>query len=205
MDIHMPVMDGYAASDIIRKTDKNIPIVAMTADAVVGVEEKCQSHGIYHYVSKPFEPEQFIATILELLKGKKGRATEAVSPMETADAGPVLDIAGGIRMTGGSEEVYRMVLAEYRDENSSVASALAKRMQAKDYAQAVQIVHKIKGTSGSIGARRLYDAAAQLQKALQAQDEKDLPEDHKIFETLLHKVMEEIDTYLNGDTNQQAP
>lgn len=198
MDIHMPVMDGYAASDIIRKADREIPIVAMTADAVVGVEEKCQSHGIYHYVSKPFEPDQFIATILELLKGKKGRSVEASAPRETADSGPVLDTAGGIRMIGGSEEVYRMVLAEYRDENSSVAPELHDRIQAKDYAQAVQIVHKIKGTSGSIGARRLYDAAALLQKTLQAQDEKELPDNHKGFETLLQRVMEEIDAYLNG-------
>jgi two-component system, sensor histidine kinase and response regulator len=197
MDIHMPVMNGYDASDIIRKTDKEIPIVAMTADAVVGVEEKCQSHGIYHYVSKPFEPDQFISTMLELLKGKKGRASEAAAPKETVDSGPVLDIADGLRRIGGSEEIYRMVLAEYRDENSSVVPALQERMQAKDYAQAVQIVHKIKGTSGSIGARRLFDAAVQLQKSLQSQDEKEASNDHIVFDQLLQKLMEEIDAYLN--------
>jgi signal transduction histidine kinase/DNA-binding response OmpR family regulator len=197
MDIHMPVMNGYDASDIIRKTDKEIPIVAMTADAVVGVEEKCKSHGIYHYVSKPFEPEQFIATILDLLKGKKGRASEAAVPKETVDVGPVLDIAGGIRMIGGNEEIYRMVLQEYRDENNSVALELQERMQAKDYSQAVQIVHKIKGTSGSIGAKRLFDAASQLQKSLQSQDEKEASNNHIVFDKLLQKLMEEIDAYLN--------
>ncbi len=204
MDIHMPVMDGYAASDFIRKTDRDIPIVAMTADAVVGVEEKCQSHGIYNYVSKPFEPDQFIATILELLKGKKGRATEEAVPKEIDDSGPVLDIADGLRRIGGSEEIYRMVLAEYRDENISVASELQDRMHAKDYGQAIQIVHKIKGTSGSIGAKRLYEAAARLQKALQAQDEKEASNDHMVFDALLQKLMEEINTYLNGCTNQQT-
>ena len=52
MDLHMPVMDGYAASDMIRKINQEIPIVAMTADAITGVEEKCRSHGIWNYVSK---------------------------------------------------------------------------------------------------------------------------------------------------------
>ena len=54
MDIHMPVMDGYAASDLIREIDDKIPIVAMTADAIAGVQEECERHGIYHYVSKTF-------------------------------------------------------------------------------------------------------------------------------------------------------
>ncbi len=198
MDIHMPVMDGYTASDIIRKTDRDIPIVAMTADAVVGVEEKCQSHGIYHYISKPFEPDQFIATILELLKGNAGHAAEVAVPIETDDGGPVLDIAEGLRRIGGSEEIYRMVLLEYQEENSAVASMLHERMQAKDYAQAVQIVHKIKGTSGSIGAKRLYETAAKLQKALQAQDETEASHHQEVFNALLQKLTAEMNAYLNG-------
>jgi len=78
MDIHMPVMDGYTASTLIRAEDPEIPIIAMTADAVVGVEEKCKSSGINYYVSKPFEPEAFIRTVLDALKDKpcKGKAPE---------------------------------------------------------------------------------------------------------------------------------
>ena len=67
MDLHMPVMDGYTSSDLIRKIDQDVPIVAMTADAISGVEELCQSHGIRNYVSKPFEPDQLIETLISLL------------------------------------------------------------------------------------------------------------------------------------------
>ena len=63
MDLHMPVMDGYTASDMIRRINQEIPIVAMTADAIAGVEEKCRNHGIWNYVSKPFEPDQLIETL----------------------------------------------------------------------------------------------------------------------------------------------
>lgn len=71
MDVHMPIMDGYTSADLIRKIDNEIPIVAMTADAIVGTIEKCKTHGMTHYVSKPFEPEKLIETILELLKKRK--------------------------------------------------------------------------------------------------------------------------------------
>ena len=70
MDIHMPVMDGYTATDLIRKEDQDTPIIAMTADAVVGVEEKCKSHGINYYVSKPFEPDVFYSHHSGGAKGK---------------------------------------------------------------------------------------------------------------------------------------
>ena len=196
MDIHMPVMDGYAASDIIRKTDKEIPIVAMTADAVAGVEEKCKQHGIYHYVSKPFEPDQFIVTILELLGGRKTSAATAM-PEEPEAAGPVLDIGDGLRRIGGSEEVYRMVLQEYREENACIAPSLTEQIMAGNDDQAVQIVHKIKGSSGSIGARRLQEAAAQLQKALQAHDKEEVLRSHALFAALLQTLMMEVDAYLN--------
>lgn len=65
-----------------------------------------------------------------------------------------MNFADGLRRMGGNEELFRMVLQEYYHENKSVAVALEKEMDARDYAAAVQIVHKIKSSSGSIGARK---------------------------------------------------
>lgn len=90
MDIHMPVMDGYTATDLIRKEDTEIPIVAMTADAIVGAEQQCLEHGLNHYVSKPFDPDQFIRIILDVLKNNKRvfpEEPDAVNREEPAVAG----------------------------------------------------------------------------------------------------------------------
>jgi signal transduction histidine kinase/CheY-like chemotaxis protein len=68
MDLHMPVMNGYEAAIEIRKISDNVPIVAMTADVILGVKEKCEQSGIYNYISKPFDPDRFIQTVKSIIK-----------------------------------------------------------------------------------------------------------------------------------------
>ncbi len=228
MDIHMPVMDGYTATDLIRQTDQSIPIIAMTADAVVGVEEKCKSHGIDYYVSKPFEPEAFIRTILEALKGKPCRESNptpaaAVEPppaaavdrpsgkMEAAetagpadaplaasqDNAPVVDSARAMRQLGIDESLYVAILQAYLSENRQTGEQLQAQIDANDFVQAAQTVHKVKSSSGSIGAMQLAVCAERLQKALQASDTDVVHEEHERFQSLLSQAMREIDALAN--------
>lgn len=220
MDIHMPVMDGYTAADLIRKEDQETPIIAMTADAVMGVEEKCRSHGINYYVSKPFEPEAFIRTILEALKGKPCRAdgvpaaqvagqpTAEASQPEAADGaapavaaqalagaqaeGPTVDSALAMRQLGIDETLYAAILREYLDENAQTGAQLQAQIDAGEYAQAAQTVHKVKSSSGSIGAKRLAACAEKLQKALQSSDADTVAAEHARFQTLLALAMQEM-------------
>ncbi len=67
MDLHMPVLNGYEASTQIRALNHDIPIIAMTADAITGVKEKCHDAGITHFITKPYEPEDFIRKIKSVL------------------------------------------------------------------------------------------------------------------------------------------
>ena len=234
MDIHMPVMDGYAATDLIRKIDLDIPVIAMTADAIVGAEEQCKIHGLNHYVSKPFEPEKFIAVILNVLNGRKPAAanptaanpaaanpaalpenaldakeaptasktdlpagSEAVLPDAAADGVPrVLDHEAGLKLIGGDKEIYRMILAEYYDESSTVEAALKDKIDAKNYADAIQIVHKTKSSSGNIGAAVLYEAASALQSALKSNDPEKIAKLHEEFQNLLRRLLSEIEVML---------
>lgn len=194
MDLHMPVMDGYAASLLIRNLDTRIPIVAMTADAIAGVEEKCREHGIYAYVSKPFEPEQLIETIQTLVRGSKraipGDAPQQETPMIA------LDVESGLKRIGGDEAIYRLVLGEFEIESRETGMELEKAIDAADHEGAVQIVHKIKSSAGNIGADGLRNAAAELQKALQAADFAAIPALHERFQAQLSGLMQSIRNYL---------
>lgn len=193
MDIHMPVMDGYTAADLIREIDADIPIVAMTADAISGVEEKCKNHGMDHYVSKPFEPEEFIETIIGVLDNKQAKANTISNDVSAFVVDTdLLNTADGIRRLGGNADIYKMILQEFYKENSYVGKMLDDKVNTKNYDEAVQIVHKIKSSAGNIGAKSLSATASELQKALQEKNEAELQnlvcKFHVIFDALLNHV-----------------
>jgi len=199
MDLHMPVMNGYDAAARIRMLDRNVPIVAMTADAISGVEEECRAVGISYYISKPFEPEKFVATIIDILKlqkdtGKSPETAEKPCGKECCDEN-ILDIADGLKRIGNNQELYKLILGEYVKENTETAELLEKALEAGDYREAIHIVHKNKGGSGNIGAKKLYATAADLQKAMEREEPQEIKRLHKEFVMLLNKLLIEIKEY----------
>ncbi len=195
MDLHMPVMDGYAASSLIRTFDTEIPIVAMTADAIAGVEEKCREHGIYAYVSKPFEPEQLIETIYSLAKSKTN-SDHTTQPASKSEPTGVLNIESGLKRIGGDETVYRLILQEFENENMQFGEELQTAISAGDYQTATQMVHKIKSSAGNIGAESVHDTAAELQKSLQTPGKAAIEKLHQSFQKQLKDLLRTIQEYL---------
>ena len=157
MDLHMPVMDGYEAAQEIRKLSASVPIVAMTADVILGVREKCEQNGIYHYISKPFDPDRFVQTIRRIIRS--GECNESWDVQ-------VLDRFVGLRNLGGDSEVYQEALNEFFSENRDTVDKLTLAVREGRYKEAAQVVHKVKGSLGSIGATALYDLSITLGKAL---------------------------------------
>jgi signal transduction histidine kinase/DNA-binding response OmpR family regulator len=200
MDLHMPVMGGLESASLIRKTGSDIPIIAMTADAIAGVEDKCLSYGINHYISKPFDPDKFVDTILRVVR--ESAASQAVevsgeNEIMVSETDMVmekmLDEADGLRRIGGNKELYGLVLREFFNENQDVARALQASIDQNGYEEAIQIVHKIKSSSGNVGAKRLAQAALELQSALSKNDSIEIAQRNLKFQNYLGKTLEEID------------
>lgn len=197
MDLHMPVMNGYDASRQIRKIDDSIPIVAMTADAITGIDEECRHAGINHYISKPFDPEKFVDTITNILKtqkeaGSKDQAVKKSEMQKDLEAG-ILDEADGLKRMGNNKELFQMVLAEYVEENKATSKLLDQAIEEKNYREAIQIVHKNKGSTGNIGAKKLFTTAADLQKALENEENKEIKRLQEAFTILLNQLLSEIE------------
>lgn len=194
MDLHMPVMDGYTSSDMIRKINQEIPIVAMTADAIKGVEEKCRSHGIWNYVSKPFEPDQLIETLIAILSGKEAKvpAQHEAERKIAEDVTQVVDFKDGLKRMGGDRTIYRLVLQSFAEENRSVAEQLSGAIRSRDFALGEQIVHKIKSSAGSIGAKNLHDIAVELQCAFKDESESEIISLSATFYECLTRTLSDI-------------
>lgn len=191
MDLHMPVLNGYEATQSIRKINSEIPIVAMTADAITGVEDKCRRVGITSYISKPYEPEKFIDTVIELLESRQvEKHTE--KNQKVKEELLMLDEADGLKRLGNNRELYDMVLETYLKENELITETLNEVIASEDYKEAAQIVHKIKSSSGNIGANKFYNIATALQKALEQGNLLEIESLHLEFNQMLMQVLKEI-------------
>ena len=184
MDLHMPGKNGYESAQEIRAVSTDVPIVAMTADVIYGVREKCENIGIHHYISKPFNPDYFIETVKSIILSRDTGGGTAM---------PVLDRKKGLENTGGGKELYNKVLLEYYGENLDTADRLAAAVREKRYDDAAQIVHKVKSSSASIGAKTLAETAASLQSALAEKDESEILTLCERFSDILGKLLAEIE------------
>ncbi|MEA4873721.1 MAG: transporter substrate-binding domain-containing protein [Synergistaceae bacterium] len=203
MDLHMPVMNGYEAADQIRQISKDVPIVAMTADVILGVTQQCRAHGMEHYISKPFDPEKFSETIRSMIVGKIP-PTEGKRQLKDR-SGVILDREKGLRYLGNNEELYDAVLKEYLKENKETAMILEQAISEKRYSDAAGIVHKIKSSTGSIGATALYSAAVSLGQALKENDEARIAGQKDEFVLMLTELLNLLCGETAVDTGGDSP
>lgn len=203
MDLHMPVLNGYESTELIRKINKDIPIIAMTADAITGVEEKCSAVGINYYISKPFDPDKFVETIANvlLLQQKKAVLLGDTTLPTSSNGSPVqqdiiilpeLDREDGLCRIGGNKELYNKVLKQYEQDNLGISELIRTAVEKDQFDEAVQLVHKLKSSSGNIGAKNLYQISCELQKALTDKDSTKIAEVLPLLLKHLHGVLTEI-------------
>ncbi|HAS73738.1 MAG TPA: histidine kinase [Clostridiales bacterium UBA8960] len=188
MDLHMPVMDGYEATKKIRNISNKVPIIAMTADAIAGVKEKCIEVGFTRFVSKPFDPDTFIKDILEESK----LLDKALDPDAKVEVATILNKNLGIRAFSGNEKLYYQVLAVYLTENSDTVEQVKTLVSNGDYNAAAKLIHKIKSSTGTIGAKALFDFCIDFQFALENKDQAEILEMTAVFDEKLTQLLKEI-------------
>jgi len=179
MDLQMPVMGGYEATKFIRADLKNqgLPIIAMTAHAMQGVEAECKAAGMNDYVSKPIDPQNLFSTILKWIKPKLD-ASKTISDGSTRtnirDAtGPELlciipgvDIDEGLRRVGGNKKLYMKLLNDFAGNYKSFIPTIREAISEQKMEEARRLAHTLKGVSGNIAAKDVFAISEQLEKAL---------------------------------------
>jgi len=182
MDCQMPVMDGYTATREIRKNPafQNLPIIAMTANAMAGDREKVLQAGMWDHIAKPLNVADMFATIAKWITpqvASKGFprasniiATSAVSAgtrpsFDLKDRLPGIDTRAGLATTMDNEKLYTRLLAKFRDSQGNFADLFCAALQDIDPTAAERAAHTLKGTAGNIGAKGIQGAAANLERA----------------------------------------
>jgi len=189
MDIQMPIMDGYAASREIRKDErfKELPIIAMTAHAMAGDEDKSLQAGMNGHVAKPIDPDQLFSTLQKWIKPDEKRARVEQSEVPAEQPGPDktvpaedelpehlsgFDLADGLKRLQGNKKLYRKLLLSFATDYNAVANEIRQVLDAEDFDQAHSLVHNLKGLAGNLAATDLQAAAVNLEKLVKGIDKK---------------------------------
>ncbi len=178
MDIQMPDMDGYEVVRRIRADPglQDLPVVAMTAHALVGDREKSLQAGMNDHLSKPIEPAKLLDVLARWLRED---SSPALSGSDDSMISPVfqleyVDVAWGLERTGGNYPLFRQLLKQFLDDHENAVGELEKMLLDNDCESARRLAHTIRGVTATIGARKLERATEALEQALLRDDEERL-------------------------------
>ncbi len=165
MDIQMPDIGGLEATRRLRShaAMQTVPIIAMTANAMQADKQACLDAGMVDHVSKPFDLEVLINTILRHVRGRQGAPA---ATLVGVPAPVVIDVQAAVSRLGGSREFYDKVVASFREEAAQHMADLQRLLTEADYHHAMQRAHTIKGLAGTVGAMGLSACAAQVEAAV---------------------------------------
>jgi CheY-like chemotaxis protein len=171
MDIQMPDIDGLEATRRIRSNPRfaTLPIVAMTANASNTDREACLAAGMNEHVGKPIDLEQLVVTLLFQVGREDSQASLAVGQANTEE-GVIEPRASIISRFGGDLDLIRNVLRNFGPELEKQLVRLHDQIQRQDASGAAFVLHTIKGSSGTMGAKAMSLLAGDLEQKLKSAD-----------------------------------
>ncbi|MEY8214170.1 MAG: ATP-binding protein, partial [Colwellia sp.] len=166
MDCQMPIMDGYKASQTIRShqstvIDHNVPIIAMTANAMKGDREKCLSAGMSDYIAKPINPIELNRIIKNWLKVTPVIQTEKVSEV-------LFDYNSLMLRMENDVDLVNAILHAFLVDLPLQISKLKEAIETKDLTQIATLSHKLKGAASGIGGISLSNHVLKMEKMAKA-------------------------------------
>jgi PAS domain S-box-containing protein len=167
MDCEMPVMDGYQATRKIRGSNQpNIPIIAVTADAMSGDRDRCLGEGMNDYLSKPVELELLAQVLAKWLPPARLES----SPTASAQAKPVFDEQALLRRLMGDRKLAGIVLKGFLQDAPEQLENLRRRLDHADAQGARAQAHMLKGAAATVAAQDLRAIALAIETAGSACD-----------------------------------
>jgi len=191
MDLQMPIMDGYEATRLIRQIDKDIPIVALTANAMKEDVQRTKEVGMNTHLNKPIEVEKLYEALLKYISKKTVSLSVEEESFDDIEMPTFehIDVKYGVEMLMGNKKLFLKIvkgLLEYKDID----------LESKEDEEFKRVTHTIKGISASAGAMKLHKIAKELDET---QDRTLLG----VFYEALREVTQEIEEKLSREVQEK--
>jgi two-component system, sensor histidine kinase and response regulator len=173
MDLQMPVMDGYRATESIRAMGlRTLPIIAMTANAMAEDRVRAIEAGVDAHVAKPIDVDELIAALTrlaplhpELAPGQPG-AAHLDGHDGCPSSVPGIDLQAALRRVAGNYAAFASLLKRFENSQGDAVQEVRECLaQDKRYA-ATRVLHRLKGVAANLGATEVARLSAQAETAL---------------------------------------
>jgi CheY-like chemotaxis protein len=162
MDLQMPVMDGLEATKLIRQKDTDIPIIALTANAMTSDVEKTKAAKMNEHLDKPINVERFYETLLHFIDKKQDAPSSKNDLVKQSVDLPqfsTLDTEVGLYHMADNVGAYKRVLKRFVDDYKSLS------FDSLDDEIFERVIHTLKGTSANIGAQELHKLTVSFEQS----------------------------------------
>jgi CheY-like chemotaxis protein len=170
MDVCMPEVDGYQATEAIRKAERltggHMPIIAMTANATHVDRERCRTAGMDAYVSKPFDIDELVAVIDRCVSGSAGGSrTDPSQPASLAsvDSDHPMNLDDAMRRLHGDQALFREFVQVFDEDAPRLIQDLRDAIAASDARKLSRAAHSLRGLAVNLGANIVQRLAAHLE------------------------------------------
>ncbi len=172
MDIQMPVMDGLQATKIIREElNNNVPVIALTANAIKGDQEKYLEYGMNSYVLKPFNEDDLIRAIIKELDGKNNVNDIMIEKeMETNKDEHLYNLTQLIEISRGDTIFVSKMIDIFIHQAQIFMDEIKEEIKSKNLTKVASLAHKFKPSVGNICQPFMFDDIKLLEK-MALQDE----------------------------------
>ncbi|WP_415892799.1 response regulator [Neptuniibacter sp. PT8_73] len=174
MDIQMPVMDGLEAAQKLRELPayQDIPIVAMTANAMQGDLERSMAAGMDAHITKPIQPEVLLETLTQWVTPCLHQPSGIVQAPEIDG----LNCGDALARLNGNMDLYQKLLQQFLDEQGNTFSQAQELISKQEFQQAADKVHTFAGLVGNLGGTDLFGISQQLERSLRASETEGIEE-----------------------------
>ena len=177
MDVQMPVMDGYTAARRIRQQERyaGLPVLAMTANALVEDRRRALEVGMNDHIPKPIDPERLFSTLARWIPAGERPLPESAATLvperDSADLGGDAKIAGldypkAVRQVGGEADFLDQLLADFVADHREDPAKIRATLASGEQQEARRLAHTLKGISLSLCAAELAESARLLEDAI---------------------------------------
>jgi CheY-like chemotaxis protein len=197
MDIQMPVMNGFQATDYIRNVLKlNLPIIALTADVTTVDLEKCKTFGMNDFVAKPVDDRKLFNKIISLLKKSKSTITASKIEEYPDSEYQFIDMTYLNRITKSNSKLKIEMINLYLKQTPLLISSLSTNYNEKDFDTLKASVHKLLPSFSIVG---IDDKYLELAKKIESNiNSSQLKNWIKKLENACNQAIEELKTELNN-------